>query len=421
MTLTLKNIGKIRSACVEIDGITVIAGENNTGKSTVGRALFAVFNSFCRTKEKIDAECISKIDALLLLHFITPISKSGLPLIGVTGISKTIVQHKEDYLTKRKDLRREIPRLLEEYGIQIEMNSGTEQYNQEIADRIGKVLQVSDEEYFLSSINKGIDAEYKGQARSDFSEENGEIQLHIKGDCISVVLGVDGVCEIRNPVSVSLHTEALYLDDPFVLDEQQESFRNFVDHRNHLYHKLFKEQSGNLVDEVLAKQLLETVYQKISSVCEGEVFSGKKGQVEYRSSDGKRALNIRNISTGIKTFAILKKLLMNGALSYGGVLILDEPEIHLHPEWQLVLAEWIVLLQKELRLHIIVNTHSPYFLRAIQVYSAKHKTADVCKYYLSEAVGEQAETVDVTDCVEKIYEKLARPLQELEDIRWQDG
>ena len=46
MKLTLKNIGKIGTASVEINGITVIAGENNTGKSTVGRALFAVFNSF---------------------------------------------------------------------------------------------------------------------------------------------------------------------------------------------------------------------------------------------------------------------------------------------------------------------------------------------------------------------------------------
>ena len=42
MKLSLKNIGKIETASVEINGITVIAGENNTGKSTVGRALFAV-------------------------------------------------------------------------------------------------------------------------------------------------------------------------------------------------------------------------------------------------------------------------------------------------------------------------------------------------------------------------------------------
>ena len=40
MKLTLKNIGKIGTASVEINGITVIAGENNTGKSTVGPRSF---------------------------------------------------------------------------------------------------------------------------------------------------------------------------------------------------------------------------------------------------------------------------------------------------------------------------------------------------------------------------------------------
>ncbi len=50
MKLLLKNIGKIGEASVEIHGITVIAGENNTGKSTVGRALFAMFN--CRYPKK---------------------------------------------------------------------------------------------------------------------------------------------------------------------------------------------------------------------------------------------------------------------------------------------------------------------------------------------------------------------------------
>ncbi len=44
MRLTIKNIGKIDEADIELNGITVIAGENNTGKSTVGKTLFCVLN-----------------------------------------------------------------------------------------------------------------------------------------------------------------------------------------------------------------------------------------------------------------------------------------------------------------------------------------------------------------------------------------
>ena len=44
-TLRLKNIGAIRSAEMNIDGLTVIAGENNSGKSTVGKALMTLIKA----------------------------------------------------------------------------------------------------------------------------------------------------------------------------------------------------------------------------------------------------------------------------------------------------------------------------------------------------------------------------------------
>lgn len=71
----------------------------------------------------------------------------------------------------------------------------------------------------------------------------------------------------------------------------------------------------------------------------------------------------------MKSFIIIKTLLQNGSIDENGIIILDEPEIHLHPEWQLKFAEIIVLLQKEFGLNILLNTHSPYFLNAIEVYS----------------------------------------------------
>ena len=56
MKLKIKNIGKIEQADIEIKGITVIAGLNNTGKSTVSRSLFAMFHSFSNLSGKIRFE-----------------------------------------------------------------------------------------------------------------------------------------------------------------------------------------------------------------------------------------------------------------------------------------------------------------------------------------------------------------------------
>ena len=59
-----------------------------------------------------------------------------------------------------------------------------------------------------------------------------------------------------------------------------------------------------------------------------------------------KPININNLSTGLKAFVILKILLERNILKEKDVLILDEPEIHLHPKWQMQYAQIIVLLQK---------------------------------------------------------------------------
>lgn len=49
MHLKLRNFGVIKEADIELDAITVIAGENSTGKSTVGKALYAIVTGLSET------------------------------------------------------------------------------------------------------------------------------------------------------------------------------------------------------------------------------------------------------------------------------------------------------------------------------------------------------------------------------------
>ena len=127
------------------------------------------------------------------------------------------------------------------------------------------------------------------------------------------------------------------------------------------------------------------------------------------------------MSTGLKSFVILRTLLEKGRIDENGVVILDEPEIHLHPEWQLKFAEIIVLIQREFKTNILLNTHSPYFLNAIEVYSEKYGIGDVCNYYLAKEQNGRTKIIDVTDNRELIYAKLARPLQDLENMEYRNG
>ena len=61
MRLSIDNIGKIKNAQININGVCIIAGVNNTGKSTMGKSLFSAFSSLFDIDKKIEDE---KVDAL---------------------------------------------------------------------------------------------------------------------------------------------------------------------------------------------------------------------------------------------------------------------------------------------------------------------------------------------------------------------
>ncbi len=425
MILSLKNIGKLVETQIAIDGITVIAGENDTGKSTVGKALFAVFNSFYDVDRQVLSERIDSIESVLSLVLKnanrTPVR------YYIRILAEDIASHQVSLSQKSgfKDrISESVLQMVEKSG------EGTDDFrlievndSDEVVHRIQEIMDVSEEEILKAIVEKKMDTEFNGQVTNLFTNKKGEIRLQIKDKSIALSIENNRVTGIEN--AINLHVEAVYMDDPFLLDTIPSPYfgirSRYADHRTHLRKKIFDNASKKTaVEEIIVNNKFQNIYEKISSVCSGEIVRSNQKEYSYKSADSDKLLDVRNLSTGLKTFVILKTLLLNGGIEYNGVVILDEPEIHLHPEWQLLFAELIVLLHKEFDVHILLNTHSPYFLRAIQVYSAKYEMADKCRYYLSENSGNQAAITDVSDDIERIYARLSKPLQDLEDERWRD-
>jgi predicted ATPase len=54
---------------------------------------------------------------------------------------------------------------------------------------------------------------------------------------------------------------------------------------------------------------------------------------------------------------------------------IEEPEVHLHPNFQILLAEMIFELALNSTYHFIIETHSEYIIRKMQLLEANNKTS----------------------------------------------
>lgn len=422
MKLSIKNIGKLGEACIEINGITVIAGENNTGKSTVGKTLYCLFNAFHNINEKITEERNMSIYRAIS----NPIRRRfRTNLSGLRKISTDICENRDTYIEDPVLLRS----LLEQiFASHVKGSNEIEEINVDaIFNKVLSYLKLDENSIKAFVLQKILASEYGAQiGHVNHKDVLSSISLEIHGEK-SIEIAINGIDNINVINSVDMYSNIAYIEDPFAIDELNSDMRMIgfqpENHRSCLLEMLVQKRSrsivSNVMDEMVVSEKLSVIFNMLNNICEGNL-ERPSDKYMYSSSKYEEPLALSNISTGLKTFLILKTLLMNGAIEEGGTIILDEPEIHLHPEWQLAFAELIVLIQKEFGIHILLNTHSPYFLRALQVYSAKYHIADSCKYYLSDNSGDTASIIDVTNNIERIYAKLSRPLQRLEDMRWQD-
>lgn len=440
MLLTLENIGKVQKASIKLNGITVIAGKNGTGKSTVGKALYCIFDGFYKLKENVTKTRRSML-AFDMHSMFRKTFENDFSLRSDRAAREIIsIAQKLSLELKENDIEKVIKHNVTnsiyseiEGGSTVELDLPND-FIVMVKEHVNRILSVPENAIYMRILQKKLDSEFNGQVNDIFKDTTiGKIELKIKETNIAVEIADNKVSNLRG--AMDLNTQVVYLDDPFILDELSVQPRHIIMSRAQEYRSLNHRESLKLclsdsksrgvvedaIKELMVDAKMKTIMDQINAVCDGEmkaVPSPFGRSFGYIKRGQKKPLQIENMSTGMKSFIVLKTLLTKGDLEENGLIILDEPEVHLHPEWQLIFAELIVLLQKEFSMHILLNTHSPYFLNAIEAYSKKHGIYDKCTYYLASAEnnGERAVINDVTGNLELIYTQLARPLQVLEDV-----
>lgn len=425
MKLNISNFAKIDNADIIIDGITVIAGENNTGKSTIGKILFSIFNSLYDINEQIQGQRISEINAnnrkIIQNHIYVQMDFKTYRqyTLYVERYVNNIIFNNETF---NKD---EIVAELNEQ-FKDKNNSIFDDYDimlEEIADNIIRVMNISNDVIRKEIISRYFNSVFNRQINSLSSDRDinlADIDLQIKDKHNKLSFSNNECNDFLGEINI-LH-KAVYIDNPFIIDELSKyQDLNII---NETLKALLLNKKNDIFDgvigAVIAKEKINDIMILLRKVVDGDITNDQMTGEFYLQLNGyNEPVALSNLSTGMKSFVILKMLLEKGSLSEKDVVILDEPEIHLHPQWQIAYAELLVLLQKQFDLSVVVTTHSPYFVDAINLFSCKYATDSSVNYYISSVDNNRVNMKNVTDNIEEIYKKMVSPIEALDTLRYE--
>lgn len=426
MQLVVKNIGKVRKAKLKIDGITVIAGENASGKSTLGKILYAFYRTLYDKASKIKSQRISFIqNKLNFMYQCIELNFNRVSLLDF--IVKEIydeffLQENKEPLEADNNEALKLYNLIKRQDPSFSISLDNDIFKTFSSD-IKKLKKLSDLDLLKSLLDLNLSCEFNNQINNVYTDELCNVSLQTKSRKICATIAKHKILALENDI-VSLQ-EPIFIDNTIVLDEHLSNYLaedplKRLDHlgvlREQLERENLNEYDGNLIERQIFEEDLSEVFKCLSTTCSGQLVLDK-GQLFYQHPSSDKLLVASNLSEGVKYFAIIKKLLSNGVFKPNGLVILDEAVNNIHPQLQITLAKFLVMLQQKLNLKLLIITNSPYLLQAIEVETATASIADKCKYYLAKNSKDNSILEDVSCNIELIYATLAKPFQVLEDLK----
>jgi hypothetical protein len=169
--------------------------------------------------------------------------------------------------------------------------------------------------------------------------------------------------------------------------------------------------------------------QEISKYLSDNILKGDASYSEqwktliYQRNDGK-TFDLSQSATGVQAFAFLQLLLKKGLINDRSLIIIDEPEAHLHPQWIVEYAKVLVELNKKTKARFFIATHSTDMVSALRYISEKEETLDHLSYYRAVPADADAYTYDYQNMgtdIEPIFESFNKSYELIEKYGTDNG
>ena len=389
--IKINNYRAIKSADIDFNGVTVVCGDNGSGKSTLSRLLYYSFkyaNIYdVIVDRKLQRDMGNILSFIHILHYELPksvTSKVKLPLLFTENDLFDI------------SLDSYIQYLYQLYSV---LKEGHEKYSDVflrykhiIENQIQKQIW-GDEDSDLSFLVK-LTADYVVKLKRQAEFDRKERPYNLYEDRLwSATKGfIDGVSikEFGTPIleeslttvrKPTLINKVVYIDTPMILELSSIADKLPVEHWRDTF-ELLKSMPSSSRKNIITN----SISKDISQIIGGDAYysSGLVKGFFFDSLKSDLQIDIELSASGIKSFSIIKILVDSGMLNRNTLLIIDEPEAHLHPQWIVEYARILIQIRKRLGVWMFIASHSTDMVSALRYIAEKQRLLDDVTFYMTE-------------------------------------
>lgn len=384
LRLEVENVRAVKKANIVIEGLTVLCGINGTGKSTLARILqdgIEVSLYFDGARRRAILRRFQEETVLLLARLLDAWGQGrrrDLLLMRIMRFQNELPSSEESrkFLLQMREFFETSFKTLEEKSI--DRNRIGEEEKLRIRKIVAARLHLQDNSLsgikrkFLSRLHATV------QELETTIDEKLSFPVFLESSMRSPVLwqGNVSISEMGGKV-VAYHghetiagkkfasiKDVIYIESPLVSDLQPgKDGKELKVEGNYAYlhpcDNRLKMGASDIISESFAKIMHgETQFEKMWGE-EQWVFHRDDGEV----------FPLSEVATGIKAFSLISRLYAYGCLNEDTVLIIDEPEAHLHPQWIAEYAKMLVQLVADAGVRVLVASHSPDMVNALQAFA----------------------------------------------------
>lgn len=390
-TFKLSNYHAIEDANITLDGITILSGENGSGKSTISRWLYYLIRGTNEYEMFVEKEAISEIRSMLdsirrasmILDFDNAIrstqTRQVLSEIWNVGIESyqdkfnSIVDSFVDSLFEELSSRRSVNTALKRLSTIFQLELTKDDNIDSILNKISYQLHRDYQKTLLYTIEQKKKRDTPSLTkfiRNIASPGDGwPNEFSLYEDNLPLI----NKKEFREPAMLN---RAIYYGTQRTMDS--------LDYNSEFDKMLRKPLSERpIIPGAIRMRIQSTINGTITYEDESSLLMDEPGLYYHRRIDNLR-IPLKQAATGITSFAYLLQLLNNGYLQKDTLLIIDEPEAHLHPQWIVEYAKLLVLLNKKIGMKILISSHNPDMVSALQSISRKEGIIDSVHFYVAQ-------------------------------------